>query len=1203
MKKSIYLIAIFLFALVSNAQDTNQNYTKAVSYKQPTATSISNPDITNANVQVTYYDGLGRPVQQIAHKQSNTGKDIITHMEYDQYGRQTKEYLPYVNSSPSLSYSSSAQTDLLTFYSSPSLYTTGNPNFEATGNPYSQKEFESSPLNRVFKQAAPGDAWALTSGKEIKFDYQTNISGEVRLITATATWNSILNLYDISINSNGNYSPNELYKTITKDENWTSGKNNTTEEFKNKEGQVVLKRTYNNEVKHDTYYVYDQYGNLTYVIPPVAALIDIWTETQLKDLCYQYKYDNRNRLVEKKLPGKQWEFIVYNNQNMPVATGPAYNPWGATGESDSGWLITKYDAFGRAVYTGYYTGKAVNSTTRNKYQEEQNPIVFNETIDNGYSFDGIVIGYTNKVSPISDYKVLSINYYDDYDFPYAPSTIPTQIEGDDVMMDVRSMSVANWTRILDSPSNVQGDISYTLYDKKYRPISTYTSNYLGGFTQVNSSLDWSGKTLYTVTTHQYDNSSTPITITDTFEYSPQDKLTLHKQQINSEQEQLIASNTYDELGQLISKNVGGNNVTGSTGLQKVDFSYNIRGWLKTINEVDDIITENDLFAFKIAYNDPSSGVALFNGNISETNWITNSDGVERKYNYSYDNLNRLLNANYSKPGNPLTPDNYSEALTYDENGNILTLVRYGDRDTDGAVGVNLIDELEYTYSNKSNKLVKVFDSSSNPQGFNDDSDGITDSGNDYTYDENGNMISDDNKGITSITYNHLNLPVEIQFGSNGKITYLYNSAGQKITKHVEDFISTDDNVTTYMSGGFQYKNSELQFFPHAEGYVNTALVEVTCMTCRPASVSYTRSYDYVFNYTDHLGNIRLSYGIDPSTGNIKIIEENHYYPFGLKHTNYNSDVLLYSKSSSGTGKLKPTPVAVEPSYKYKFNGFELQDELGLNWYDYQARNYDPALGRWMNIDPLAETSRRYSPYTYCLNNPIYYIDPDGMQADDWIKNKKTGSFEWRKEVTSSSNTPEGYSYVGKDNNSIVTNLFGTNNVKDNSRDIGVISAEDFDNPYSAKGYSLNNATTNTTLSVSVSADVSTTYNKDGSVESKEFKGVNVGASVSGDVVAPYPGVDMKLRGDSMTMQGKEMKVHQTAPNGEIRQGGDVPTLTYDGYINSSSIQSNFGKSTNINFSFEGQYMNGNSPLGIMSPLGLFISNSTSVDTSLKLTNK
>jgi RHS repeat-associated protein len=131
-----------------------------------------------------------------------------------------------------------------------------------------------------------------------------------------------------------------------------------------------------------------------------------------------------------------------------------------------------------------------------------------------------------------------------------------------------------------------------------------------------------------------------------------------------------------------------------------------------------------------------------------------------------------------------------------------------------------------------------------------------------------------------------------------------------------------------------------------------------------------------------LGNIRVSYTLNPADGQLKILEENHYYPFGLKHSNYNKDKADFDKDETGFFVvLKP----VERSdYQYKYNGKEFQDELNLNWYDYQARNYDPAISRWMNIDPLAETSRRFSPYTYCLNNPLRFIDPDGMEADDII---------------------------------------------------------------------------------------------------------------------------------------------------------------------------------------------------------------------------
>jgi RHS repeat-associated protein len=134
----------------------------------------------------------------------------------------------------------------------------------------------------------------------------------------------------------------------------------------------------------------------------------------------------------------------------------------------------------------------------------------------------------------------------------------------------------------------------------------------------------------------------------------------------------------------------------------------------------------------------------------------------------------------------------------------------------------------------------------------------------------------------------------------------------------------------------------------------------------------------------------MSYAMDKEKGKIYIMEENHYYPFGLKHEKYNSDKYEYVEISKEDGGyligIEPLGPQQRRSYQYKYNGKEFQDELGLNFYDYGARNYDPAIGRWMNIDPLAETSRRFSPYTYALNNPVYFIDPDGMKAvagDDW----------------------------------------------------------------------------------------------------------------------------------------------------------------------------------------------------------------------------
>jgi RHS repeat-associated protein len=406
-------------------------------------------------------------------------------------------------------------------------------------------------------------------------------------------------------------------------------------------------------------------------------------------------------------------------------------------------------------------------------------------------------------------------------------------------------------------------------------------------------------------------------------------------------------------------------------LQTVDYAYNIRGWLKSINDVQSI--GSDLFAFKINYNEAETATPLFNGNIAETFWKSNTDNIKRKYNYKYDDLNRLLQADYSKQGNTIF-NSYLEHLSYDKNGNIQTLLRNGDMDTDGMQFENPIDNLTYLYDDTNkNQLLRVFDATASPIGFKDDTNGVDINQEiyetpDYGYDANGNMTRDDNKGITNIIYNHLNLPIIIYFAGDNKITYLYNATGQKLSKTV---LQAGVITTTDYLSGFQYKNTILQFFPQAEGYVNAT----------QNGTSYT--FNYVFNYTDHLGNIHLSYSQDPSTNVLKVIEENHYYPFGLKHTGYNSDQLMYVKEEYIL-KIKPKPPLFKTSYSYRYNSKEWQDELSLNMYDYGARNYDPALGRWMNVDPLAEKMRRHSPYNYAFNNPMYFVDPDGMKPVDWI---------------------------------------------------------------------------------------------------------------------------------------------------------------------------------------------------------------------------
>jgi RHS repeat-associated protein len=564
-------------------------------------------------------------------------------------------------------------------------------------------------------------------------------------------------------------------------------------------------------------------------------------------------------------------------------------------------------------------------------------------------------------------RLLTINYYDRYAVPdqgienldpqNAPSPIPSQLNYTD---DVQGLQTSGKVRVLGTDQWIS-NASY--YDEKGRGI------YGGGYNEYLDTHDYTYSVYnftnqVTQTTSLQEKDGFSIYTTDEFTYDHRGRLLTQTQKINGLISELIVNNKYDELGQLKNKKVGGDVASSpenSSGLQQVDFSYNTRGWMTGINDSNNLGA--DLFGFNLSYNNPgnSNATPLYNGNISETEWKTEKDNTLRKYVYGYDALNRIKNADYSggmmesyPNGTPISEDFSVGKISYDRNGNITALQRSGavlDINSSQVIDVDIIDKLDYHYQPKSNKLLSVGDVA-HTEGFKDGNQ----NGDDYTYDVNGNLTRDKNKGITEITYNHLNLPEKIVFGNAGqmansnKINYIYTANGTKLEKEVTQLNGNTTQTTTQYAAGMIYKDGDLEFFPQPEGYV------------QPDANS---GYEYVYQYKDHLGNIRLSYSDSDGNGSInastEIVEENNYYPFGLQHKGYNNVV-------NGT----------ENNYK-TFQGQEIHKELGLNWIEFKYRNYDPAIGRFFNVDPLAEDYVYNGPYNFAENRVIDGIELEGLE--------------------------------------------------------------------------------------------------------------------------------------------------------------------------------------------------------------------------------
>ena len=862
-------------------------------------------DVNQVRQTTQYFDGLGRPLQTVSKGITPGTKDLVVPVVYDAYGREQFKYLPYAGNVGDGKFKTDPFNAQKAFYQNPNLA----PGASGDAIYYGQTEYEASPLNRVIKAYSPGNTWAKNDpagierggNKFIEQQYLVNtISDSVHI------WDMPVSGAVIPTSSASRiYAAGQLYENATKDE-----RGKRVIEYKDKEGRVVLKKVELSDNAPDghvgwlcTYYVYDDLGNLRCVIAPKAVeqIRPSWTidATTARELCFFYRYDGRNRMIMKKVPGADSAEMVYDVRDRLVFTRDGNMRNAAVKK----WLVTFYDALNRPTMTALYSSAStrdalqtsMNTATSNT-QTITHPIPEQEdlefatfdgrpkytarksiTFDGGFdtgtgaTTDALIDASANQdtfsivaVNPLPNIAAsalapLTYTFYDDYSYTGKHNavtgdlTTPT-FSGSPYAEIVSSTS--NMTRGLVTGTKVrvlgtdQWLTTTTYYTDKGRVLQVIADNVGGGKDVVSSIYDFSGKLLRTFQRHTNVRSgATPETrlITQML-YDAAGRVTDVTKKLNDSTQLTIAKNTYDELGQLQSKRL---HVKGSTQLETLNYEYNIRGWLKSINKgfVSTPTSYSRWFGQELSY-DYGFTSNQVNGNIAGIKWKSGSDGKGRAYGYAYDNANRLTIADFtqnntanSKTWDKTQQDFTVDQLVYDPNGNIMSMRQKGMNGTT----IQTLDSLKYGYQLNSNKLSYVTDRKNNSLSTLGDFKEIANNETvDYAYDTSGNLIKDLNKDIAVIRYNHLNLPDSIVITGKGTIRYLYDATGAKLRKIVTDNTVTPAKITTtdYI-GGIVYRNDTMELIGHEEGRI------------RPVYVSgQPVRYYYDYFLKDHLGNVR-----------------------------------------------------------------------------------------------------------------------------------------------------------------------------------------------------------------------------------------------------------------------------------------------------------------------------------------------------------
>jgi len=955
-KKIITVTALLCGSAMLTAQSLNQNHIITTTYTKD--------DGNTALTKTEYFNGLGYPVQTVLNGISPERKDMVSLIEYDNLNRKAKTWLP-------------AEGTGSGDYTAPATVKQNAIDFYGDSNPYSKPVYDGSPLNRVTERYGVGQEWH-TGKKSVKVVRKTNVAQD----------GSVFNCVKYTVSGDklvksGNYSAGELLVIETTDEDGAK-----LYKFTDKTGQTLLVRLVNNGVNHDTYYVYDKYGNRCFVLPPLVE--DNISAENLKKYAYIYKYDNYNRMISKKMPGCEPVEYVYDKADRLIF-------WqdGEMREKEK-WMFSISDNFGRTVLTGICDENALglkisNNNFNSVLVKAKKRTNFAAGI---FGYDIMKNGSAVSTANLAGMKALTVNWFDDYNFLNWESGLNNASKG------IKYNEEAGYDKMYgdtDTPPANKGLLTGTAtamlenddylysalyYDWAGRIIQTKSTNHLGGLELEYIEYNFAGNP---VKKQHYHTANGTSFIKEVYKYSYDHAGRLKNVTLsinNNDFFTTITANDYDEIGRLHSTS----NITD----EPVLYSYDVRSRLKTIDSKE--------FAQQLEY--------YPGGNILSSKWRNGTgNGYTDGYNFEYDQLSRLTKANYD---NLVTGVNgaYNEEFEYDKHGNIEKLKRY----TQGSgfkSGIILADDLEMEY--EGNQLFKVVDKAPYKPAKSDEyffTKWTQTSLNSYAHNANGAMIKDDNKGM-DVEYNILNLPKTVKINNSvvlsGSIAYNYSADGAKrkvayrwlVPAVVKPEVSIEPDPGVFAP--YPDKSGEEDNDPKNGGFPNGSYTTKTKTTDYVGNKiyedgkldkilfgnGYVKDKNYYFYLKDHLGSARVVMKREfvsiqgpctpeeeeqdpeeegeapPPRGNkYTVMQRVNYYPSGLMMSN-------------GLN---------HEAQNFLYTSHEWDNMHGINWLDAGARFLNNALIRWIVPDPKAEKYFQWSPYVYCLNNPVKYIDPDGKQV-------------------------------------------------------------------------------------------------------------------------------------------------------------------------------------------------------------------------------